>query len=59
MPWSASDAPRHTRKAKSPRAKRQWGHVANSMLKRGYSEGRAIRAANSVVKRRGRKSRRK
>ena len=58
MPWGASDAKRHTRKAGSAKAKRQWSHVANSMLKRGASEGSAIRAANAVVKRRGRRSRR-
>jgi uncharacterized protein YdaT len=50
MPWTAKAAKRHTRKAKSPTAKRQWAHVANSMLKRGMSEGRAIAAANAVVK---------
>ena len=55
MPWGARDAKRHTRKAKSGKAKRQWSHVANSMLERGYSEGRAIAAASSVVKKRGRK----
>ena len=58
MPWGASDAKRHTRKASNPKAKRQWAHVADSMLNRGYSEGRAIRAANSVVKRRGRRGKR-
>jgi len=58
MPWTSSEASGHTRKASSAPAKRQWSHVANSMLKRGYSEGRAIRAANSVVKRHGRRSRR-
>lgn len=58
MPWGASDATRHTRKASSPVAKRQWSHVANSMIRRGASEGAAVRAANAVVKRRGRRSRR-
>jgi len=55
VPWEASDAKRHTKKAKSQKAKRQWSHVANSMLERGYSEGRAIAAASSVVKKRSRK----
>jgi uncharacterized protein YdaT len=50
MPWSAGDASRHTRKAKSSVRKRQWSEVANSMLKRGKSEGSAVRAANSAVK---------
>lgn len=50
MPWTAKDAKRHTRKAKSPKKKRQWAHVADSVLKRTGDEGRAVRAANSVVK---------
>ena len=54
MPWTAKDASRHTKRAKSAKAKRQWSEVANSMLKRGYSEGRAIAAASSVVKKRKR-----
>lgn len=52
MPWDPSKAYRHTHKAKSPKAQRQWAHVANSELKKGLSEARAIRAANSVVARR-------
>lgn len=50
MPWTAKDASRHTKKAKSAKSKRQWSHVADSVLKRTGDEGRAIRAANSVVK---------
>lgn len=56
MPWDAKDARRHTKKAKSAKAQRQWAHVSNSMLERGYDEGRAITAANSVIKKRGQKS---
>jgi len=52
MPWVSKDASRHTKKAKSPTAKRQWRHVANSVLKSTGDEGRAIREANAVVKRR-------
>jgi uncharacterized protein YdaT len=55
MPWQAKDASRHTKKAKSAIAKRQWGHVANSMLKSGKSEGAAVRAANAAVKKRRKK----
>lgn len=54
MPWKSSSAKRFTRKAKSAVAKRQWMHVANSMMRRGMTEARAVRAANSVIKRRGR-----
>jgi hypothetical protein len=53
MPWDKGSARRHTKKAKSRKAKRQWAHVANSALRRGASEGSAIRQANAVVKRRG------
>jgi uncharacterized protein YdaT len=59
MPWNAGDAARHTKKARSAKSKRQWSHVANSMLERGMSEGRAIRAANAVVKRSGGRSKRR
>lgn len=51
MPWNAKDAKKHTKKAKSKKQKRQWSHVANSMLASGKSEASAIRAANAVVKR--------
>ena len=58
MPWGAKDATRFTRKARSAKSKRQFAHVANSMLGRGKSEGAAIRAANAVVGRSARKSKR-
>ncbi len=58
MPWTAKDATRHTKKARTAKQKRQFAHVANSMLRRGASEGASIRAANAVVKRTGRKSKR-
>lgn len=52
MPWSPGDGPaRHTRKADTPKKKRQWSEVANSALKRGQSEGSAVRQANAVVAR--------
>jgi len=52
MPWNANDANRKTKKAKSPKSKRQWSKVANSVLSKTGDEGRAIREANAVVKRR-------
>lgn len=52
MPWSPRDASSKTKKAKSPTAKRQWAHVADSVLRKTGDEGRAIREANAVVKRR-------
>lgn len=59
MPWTAKDASRHTKKAKSAKQKRQWAHVADSMLKRGSSEGAAVRAANGVIKKGGKRGKRK
>jgi len=62
MPWLPKDAKRHTKKARSAKSKRQWAHVADSALKRGQSEGSAIRQANAVVggtaKHRGKRGRR-
>lgn len=52
MPWTPKDAPRFTKKAQTPKASRQWSHVADSMLASGASEASAIKAANSVVARR-------
>jgi hypothetical protein len=53
MPWKPSDATRHTKKAKSAIAKRQFADVANSILERTGDEGRAIRGANAAVAKRG------
>lgn len=52
MPWSPSDATRHTKKAKSPAAKRQFAAVANSVLAKTGDEGRAVRAGNAAVAKR-------
>lgn len=52
MPWKPSDAQRHTKKAKSPTAQRQWRDVANAELAKHGDEARAIRAANAVVAKR-------
>ena len=54
MPWAARDATKKDRKAKTPKAKRQWAAVANATLARTGDEGRAIRTANGVIKRRKR-----
>lgn len=53
MPWTPADAHRHTHKANSPKAQRQWSHVADSALSNGHDEGTAIRMANGVVAKRG------
>lgn len=50
MPWTPGDGPaRHTKKADTPKKKRVWSHVANSVLAETNDEGRAIREANAVV----------
>jgi hypothetical protein len=48
-------AARFTKKANTPKKKRQWEHVYQSAKKRGSSPGAAIRQANAAVKKKGRK----
>ena len=55
MPWTSKDAPKHSKAAKTPVARRQWAHVSNAVLKKTGDEGRAVQAANAVVKRRKKK----
>ena len=55
MPWSPKDASSKTKKAKSAKSKSQWAKVANKALQSGDSEGSAIRQANAVVAKRGKK----
>lgn len=45
----------HTRKANTPKLRRQWQHVRESAEARGASPGSAVRQANAVVKRAKRK----
>jgi hypothetical protein len=52
MPWSPSDAERHTRKATTWELKELWAKIANDCLERTGDEGRAIREANAVIARR-------
>ena len=52
MPWGAKDAKRHTKKARSTAAQGLWAQVANQVLAKTGNEGRAVREANAVVKRR-------
>ncbi len=48
-------AERFTKKATTPKKKRQWDHVYASAKSRGASPGSAIRQANAAVKKKGRK----
>jgi hypothetical protein len=50
MPWSPSDATKFTKKAKTPKQKRQFSDVANSALSRGLSDREAIMEANAAVR---------
>lgn len=43
-------AQRFTKKANTPKKRRQWSDVEKSALSRGASAGSAIRQANAVVK---------
>jgi hypothetical protein len=57
-PWTPEDGPtRHTKKANTPKKRRQWSDVANGVLAKTGNEGRAVREANAVVgrKRKGSK----
>lgn len=52
MPWTPKSATKHTHKASSPKAKRQWSKVANKVLAQSGDEGKAVRIANAAVKKR-------
>ncbi len=50
MPWTPDDGPaRHDKKADTPKKKRQWADVANSVLARTGDEAQAVRTANGVI----------
>lgn len=49
MPWKASDATKHTKKADTPSKQAAWAKTANSVLKESGDEAKAIRIANSSV----------
>ncbi len=55
MPWTPRDAKAKTRKASTPKRKRQWSAVANGVLAKTGDESRAIREANAVVRRSARR----
>jgi len=57
MPWKPGDASRKTKKAKSPKSKRQWAATANAVLEKTGDEGKAVKIANSVVKKSARNRR--
>jgi hypothetical protein len=48
-------AERFTKKANTPKKKRQWEHVYESAKRRGASPGSAVRQANGAVKKSARR----
>ena len=50
MPWKPTDAPHSTKKANTPKKRRQWSKVANSVLRKTGDDALAKREANSVIK---------
>jgi uncharacterized protein YdaT len=55
MPWTAKDAPGHTKKASTRDLREMWARIANRLLEHGVDEGEAIRRANAAVAARVRK----
>ena len=56
MPWTPKSGPsRHTKKANTPARKKAWSATANAVLKKSGDEGKAVRIANYVVKKKGKK----
>lgn len=58
MPWTASDATKHTKKADTEEKQRVWAKVANATRERTGDDGQAVREANAAVNRIGRGKRR-
>lgn len=53
MPWTASSARHHTKKARSMDDKEYWARIANAVLHRsGDDHARAVRIANGVLAKR-------
>lgn len=51
MPWTPSEATKHTKKATTEKLRRLWADVANDTLDRTGKDGDAVRAANAAVNR--------
>ena len=50
MPWTASEATHSTKKAKTPKLKRQWSKVANSVRRQGLSAGLTEKKASAKAR---------
>jgi hypothetical protein len=51
MPWGSADASKKTKKANTPKLRRQWAHVADEELARTGDDGKAVHIANGVIAR--------
>lgn len=49
MPWTPADVPKHKANL-SQESRERWSRIANALLANNFSEGSAIRIANSRVK---------
>lgn len=52
MPWAPKEAKKHNKKATGKKAK-EWSAVANAVLEKTGDDAKAIRIANSKIKRGG------
>jgi hypothetical protein len=50
VPWTSKDANKNTKKADTKAEKKQWATVANKVLKSTGNDAKAIRIANSSIK---------
>lgn len=55
MPWTPSEARKSTKKAKSPKAQKQWSAVANKVLAETGDDVKAKIIANGVIKKRSKR----
>ncbi len=55
MPWEPSSAHEHDKKANTPKKKKEWSAVANSVLKKTGDDAKAVRIANGVIKKSSKK----
>jgi hypothetical protein len=52
MPWTPKEATKSTKKAKTPKLRREWADVANSVRERTGSDKLARIEANGVIAKR-------
>ena len=59
MPWLPRDARRFNKGADTESKKRAWAETANAVLEDTGDEGKAVRTANSVLKKKQPKTRKR